>query len=100
DVLLARQVDAKAVYDVENARVLVSDAQATLALALGVPGNVPLEIIRLDAQRLPQNLGVAVDDVIDTAIQQRPDLAARMAQIRAGEAAVATETADLFPQVG
>jgi len=100
DVLLARQIDAKAVYDVENASVLVSDAQATLAMALGVPANAPLEITSLEAQPLPQQLGVAVDDVIDTAIQQRPDLAARMAQIRAGEAAVEKAKADLFPKVG
>jgi len=100
DVLLARQVDAKAVYDVENARVGVSDAQANLAMALGIPANTPLEISSLDKQPLPQKLSVAVDDVIDTAIQQRPDLAARMAQIRAGEAAVEKAKASLFPKVG
>ena len=100
DVLLTRQVDAKAVYDLENARVLVSDAQAALALALGVPANAPLEIADLESQPLPRNLSVAVDDVIDAALQQRPDLAARMAQIRAGEAAVEKARADFLPTIG
>lgn len=100
DVLLTRQVDAKAVYDLENARVLVSDAQATLALALGIPANAPLEIADLDSQPLPRNLEVAVDDVIDSALQQRPDLAARMAQIRAGEAAVEKARSDFLPTIG
>lgn len=100
DVLLTRQTDAKAVYDVENARVMVSDAQAALALALGIPANAPLEIADLDAQPVPRNLAVAVDDVIDSALQQRPDLAARMAQIRAGEAAVEKAKADFLPTIG
>jgi len=100
DVLLTRQVDAKAVYDLESARVLVSDAQATLALALGIPANAPFEIDDLTRHPLPRQLEVAVDDVIDTALEQRPDLAARMAQIRAGEAAVEKAKADLFPTIG
>lgn len=100
DVLLTRQVEAKAVYDLENANVLVSDAQAALALALGIPANAPLEIADLDEQPLPRTLSVAVDDVIDTALEQRPDLAARMAQIRAGEAAVEKAKADFFPTIG
>ncbi len=100
DVLLTRQTDAKAVYDLENARVLVSDAQAALALALGIPANAPLEITDLESQPVPRNLAVAVDDVIDAALQQRPDLAARMAQIRAGEAAVEKAKADFLPSVG
>lgn len=100
DVLLTRQVDAKAVYDLESASVLVSDAQATLALALGIPANAPLEIADLASQPLPRELAVAVDDVIDAALEQRPDLAARMAQIRAGEAAVEKAKADLYPTLG
>ena len=100
DVLLTRQVDAKAVYDLESASVLVSDAQATLALALGIPANAPLEIADLESQPLPRQLAVAVDDVIDAALGQRPDLAARMAQIRAGEAAVEKAKADLYPTLG
>src|SRR5262249_49941680 len=100
DVLLARQVEARAVYDLENASVMVSDAQANLALAIGVPANLPLPIPNLESQPLPQKLAVAVDDVIDTALAQRPDLAARMAQIRASEAAVAKAKADLFPKLG
>jgi len=100
DVLLTRQVDARAVYDLESARVLVSDAQAALALALGIPANAPLEIAGLESQPLPRNLAVAVDDVIDAALQQRPDLAARMAQIRAGEAAVERAQSDFLPTIG
>jgi len=100
DVLLTRQVDAKAVYDLESASVMVSDAQATLAMALGIPANAPLEITDLASQPLPKQLAVAVDDVIDAAIEQRPDLAARMAQIRAGEAAVEKARANLLPTIG
>jgi len=100
DVLLARQVEAKAVYDLENASVMVSDAQANLALTVGVPANAPLPILDLEGQPLPQRLGVAVDEVIDSALQQRPDLAARVAQIRASEAAIGKAKADFYPTLG
>jgi outer membrane protein TolC len=65
-----------------------------------VPANAPLQIQSLEAQPLPKRLAVAVDDVIDTALQQRPDLAARVAEIRASEAAIEKAKADFFPTLG
>lgn len=100
DVLLARQTEAKAVYDLENASVMVSDAHANLALALGIRANLPLDIESLEAQPLPGRLDVAVDEVIDVALAQRPDLAARVAEIRASEAEIAKARADFFPSLG
>ncbi len=100
DVLLARQAEAKAVYDLESATVMVSDAQANLAIVLAVPANAPLEIARLDDQPLPGEIAVAVDEVIEVALAQRPDLAARMAEVRAREAAVERARAGLFPKLG
>ncbi|HEY8517052.1 MAG TPA: TolC family protein [Candidatus Binatia bacterium] len=100
DVLLAKQVEAKAVYDLESASVMVSDAQANLALAIGVPANAALDIVSLEELPLPKRLGVTVEDVIDTALQQRPDLAARVAELRASEAAIGKARAELFPTLG
>ena len=100
EVLLARQVEARAVYDLENARVAVKNAEAELALTLGMPANRPLAIEGLARQAMPAELDGAVDTLIDTALAERPDLAARVAELRAADAAVARAKADFFPSVG
>ena len=85
-VLLAEQVEAQSVYDLENARVMVRDAQARLAIALGVRADTALEVQSLQAQQVAANLRAQVEQLIDTALRKRPDLAARMALVRANQA--------------
>jgi len=84
--LLAIQVEAQSVYDLETARVMVRDAQAHLAIALGIRADTALQVQSLQAQRVASNLPAQVDQLIDTALRQRPDLAAQMALVRASEA--------------
>jgi outer membrane protein len=99
ELLLARQVETRAVYELENARVAVKNAEAELALTLGVPANRSVAIESLEKQPLPPELDQAVDGLIDTALMQRPDLAARVADLRAADAAVAKAKADFFPTI-
>jgi len=99
-VLLAKQVEARAVYELENARVAVKNNEAELAVALGIPANRPLPIESLQDQPPPPALEDAVDTLIDTALAQRPDLAARVAELRAADARIAAAKADFFPTFG
>ncbi|MBX3027262.1 TolC family protein [bacterium] len=99
EVLLARQLDAQARYDVENAVVGVKNGEADLALALGVRADRPLRIEPLAAQA-PETLAEAVESVIADALRDRPDLAARAAELRAAEAQVAKARADFLPTIG
>jgi outer membrane protein TolC len=69
-------------------------------LTLGLPANRPLAIASLAERAPPQEIGEAVDTLIDSALAQRPDLAARVAELRAADAAVARAKADFFPTVG
>lgn len=78
----------------------VQNAEAELALTLGMPANRPLTIESLEQQPVPQELAAAVDTLIDTALAQRPDLAARVADLRAADAAVAKAKAEFLPSVG
>jgi outer membrane protein TolC len=98
--LLAKQVETRAVYDLESATVGVQNAQAGLALALGVPANRPLAIEPLFDQPLPPDLEREVDAFIDAALAERPDLAAQLASLRGAEAAVGRARAEFFPRVG
>jgi outer membrane protein TolC len=100
EVLLARQREAQAEYDLENARLDVSLAQADLALALGVRADRAPEIEPLRDQPLPPSLGSDVEQLITDAIRERPDLAAKVSALRARQADVALARATLYPTVG
>lgn len=99
EVLLARRVEAKAVYDLENALVLVTDAQADLALTLGLPATCPIPVVTDEAWRLPRNVEASVDALVDVAVSHRPDLGAHLAKVRAREAAVDKARADYWPEL-
>ncbi len=100
ELLLAKERVAQSEFDLANARLLVHDAQAELAVALGVPANFDLHLETLERLAVPKSLGSAVDRLIDQARRRRPDLAARMAELRASEAQVAEARAQFFPTVG
>ena len=96
-VLLARQREAQAEYDLENARLGVSLAQADLAVALGVRADQTPEVEPLHDQPLPKTLGADVDRLIDSALRERPDLTAKVSALRARQADVALARASFYP---
>ncbi len=100
ELLLAKERVAQSEFDLANARLLVHDAQANLAIALGVPANLALHIQSLESLAVPKSIGNAVDALIDEARRRRPDLAARVAELCASEAGVSEAHAQFFPTVG
>lgn len=100
ELLLAKERVAQSRFDLANTRLLVHDAQAQLAVALGVPANRLPGIENLENQALPKDLGAPVDMLIAEARRERPDLSAQVASLMASEAAVQTARAQFFPVVG
>jgi outer membrane protein len=99
-LLLSHQRVAQSEYDLANARLLVREAQANLAVAVGVAANNALDVESLDQQTVPRTLGSEVDALIDSAIRQRPDLAAQAANLSASAASVKRAQAEFMPTVG
>jgi outer membrane protein len=97
EVLLAKQRDAQAQYDLENARLGVSLAQADLAESLGVRADQAPDIEPLRDQPLPASLGPDVEQLISDAVRERPDLAAKVSALRARQADVDLARASLYP---
>jgi len=97
EVLLARQERARAAYEVEVARRGVEDARAALAENLGIAPTVQLRVVDLSTLPLPANLTESVEQTIDRALVQRPDLAARLATLRARQAEIRKANADFLP---
>lgn len=98
-VLLARQLEAESLYELESAKSAVETARSELATVVGIRADVPLEVETLERQPLPEALPDRVDALVDTAVSERPDLAAKVASLRVHEAALAKAKAAWFPQV-
>jgi outer membrane protein len=97
DLLLARQREARARYELESAELGVSDAQADLAIALGVRVDHLPAMESSATQPIPSNLSGAVDDLINLAIRERPDLAAQAATLRSREAQLDLARSAMYP---
>ncbi|HLW70511.1 MAG TPA: TolC family protein [Candidatus Binataceae bacterium] len=99
ELLLSRQRVAQAEYDVANAELSVEEAQANLALSLGIAANDAIEVNGLAHQQIPTTLAAQVDDLINQAIVTRPDLAAAVATVRAGDASIRRARSEFMPEV-
>jgi outer membrane protein len=100
DLLLARQREAQAEYDLQNVELAMRDAQADLALALGLdPTRLP-QVASFTSQPLPATLAPAIDELLRRAVADRPDLAAQAARLQGKRAEVALAHADMYPTLG
>ncbi len=100
ELLLSRQRVAQSQYDLASAHLLVREAQASMAVALGVAANTPLDVPSLESLPIPAGLGSEVDQLIETAVRSRPDLAAQVATLDARRADVERTKAAFYPTVG
>jgi outer membrane protein len=99
DLLEARAATAQASYELENARGLERVARGQLAEALGTTPTVTIQIRKLSDAVPPAALTEPVESAINRALQQRPDLLAQLAQVRAAEAGIKRARSDYFPTV-
>src|SRR5262249_46939529 len=99
DLLLAGQERARAAFEVEDALGSVADAQAALADSLGIPPTTLMRVPDLSAVPLPTGLAESVEQVIDRTLSRRPDLASRLANVRAHEAEERRARAEFWPRV-
>src|SRR5262249_50106400 len=74
-------------------------ARMALLESIGLRPGTAIDIADLSQQPLPPELEESVDDAIDRALTQRPDLIARLANVRAQEAEVRRARADYWPRL-
>ncbi len=98
DVLNARAETAQAAFDMESADGDEKIARVALTQTLGVE---PSPNIAIDAARdapLPESLTLSVDELIDRAMKDRPDLAAQALEIRRADDAVKAARSEYWPK--
>ena len=88
DVSRARQLAAQAAFDLEEALAKQRDAEVALAESMGVLPTTPIRIVDFSRLSLPNRMEATVEQFIDRTLEQRPDLLARVAALRAKEAEV------------
>src|SRR6185295_11969949 len=75
------------------------DARMALLESIGIRPGAPIEVADVSQQPLPPALEESVDQAIDRALTQRPDLIARLAAVRAKEAEGRKARADYWPKL-
>jgi outer membrane protein TolC len=98
-ILTAKQLQAQAVYDLENARSMVHEAEAGLRQSIGLAPNSSINIRAGELDYLPETLGNDIEVLMSNALKRRPDIAAQVAAVRAGDAAIAGARAEYYPEV-
>jgi len=97
EVSLARQQEAQGAFDLEEVASRERDAQIALSESIGVPPTAPIQVADFSTLPAPAALEASVDQVIDRALEQRPDLIARVAAVRAKEAELRRARAAYYP---
>ncbi|MGH7137117.1 MAG: TolC family protein [Pirellulales bacterium] len=97
DVLEARSATALAQYELQSVLGTETIARGELATALGDLPNVTIRLQALDRLSIPESTEGTVDQAIDRAFGQRPDLMQQVAAIRAAQANAKEARAAFFP---
>lgn len=99
DVLQAEQQTAQAVFDLEAAQGEFSDAQVTLVQSLGILPTEKLQVAEVPEKRFKEDPDDSLDELVDRALSQRPDMVAKLANLRARQAEVRKARAAYYPKI-
>src|SRR5438552_11995569 len=100
ELLQGQQQSAQAAFDVEATAGAESDARVALVESIGILPTVPLKVADL-GERLADvdQASRSVNELIEQALSQRPDLVAKLANLHAKENEVSKVRAEYFPKV-
>lgn len=99
DVLQARTAASQAELAVETTEGDLQTSRGALALALGLPANLPYDIDSTSGQPPVAVLADSVDALISRAVDARPDLAAARADYEASRSQISVARASRLPSV-
>ena len=99
EVLEAKAATAKAAYDLQSAIGAEQVEIGNLAQAITANPVKPLKVEALDQLRIPDKLDQSVEDAINTAFKDRPDLQADEARVNAAQAEVKHAQTSYYPSL-
>jgi outer membrane protein len=99
DVLEARSVTAQAEYELQAVLGAEEIARGDLATALGTSPATVIHVQPLDQVPTPESIDDTIAQAIKRALEQRPDLMQRVAEIRSANARIKEARAAFFPSL-
>jgi outer membrane protein len=99
DVLQARTAASQAQLDLQTTEGNLQTTRGALALALGLPANLPYDVDSTAAEVPVAALADSVDTLIGSALRGRPDLAAARSQAEAARAGIGEARSSLLPSL-
>lgn len=99
EVLEAKAATAKAAYDLQSAIGAEKVEIGNLARAITANPVKPISVEPLDQLRIPETLGQTVEDAINTAFKDRPDLQADEARVRTTQAELQHAHSAYYPSL-
>src|SRR3984885_3688278 len=97
DELESTAARAQADFDLQAAVGAIDVARGDLATALGVDPGTVFTVEGIDQLKLPSSIADSVDQEMDRAFSQRPDLLQQLARLRAANASIKQARAEYFP---
>src|ERR1700720_798203 len=99
ELLQAQQQTAQSAFDVEATTGVESDARVALVESIGLLPTVPLHVADLGQRSTSEQTNGSGDELIDRALSQRPDLVAKLANVRAKHDGIRKVRAEYYPKV-
>src|SRR5438105_4794663 len=99
EVLQAQQQTAQTAFDVEATTGAESDARVALVESIGLLPTVPLHVADLGQRSTSEQTNGSVDELIERALSQRPDLVAKLANVRGKQDGIRKVRAEYYPKV-
>jgi outer membrane protein TolC len=99
ELLQAQQQTAQTEFDVEATTGAESDARVALVESIGILPTVPLKVADLGQRSSFVDADRSVNELIEQALAQRPDLVAKLANVHAKENEIRKVRAEYFPKV-
>ncbi len=99
DLLEARSATAQAEYDLQAVMGAEEIARGDLATAVGTSASVAIKVQPLDQLPTPDSIGETVEQAINRAFGQRPDLMQQAAEIGAAKATLKEARAAYYPNL-
>jgi outer membrane protein len=99
DVLEARSATAQAEYELQSARGVEEIARGDLATVLGIVPTVRIPVQPLDELPSPEMHDDSIEQLLNRALEQRPDLLQQLEGVKAAEGTIREARAAYYPSV-
>lgn len=99
DVLQAKTLLSQALLNLENTKGLVKTIRGALATAMGIPANTPYDIEDLPMAPPVNRVSETVEEYIQKAEINRPDLAAQRNRVEASRAHIKVSKSEMYPSL-